>query len=288
MTEGYERETPMTTRHALVLGGGGIAGIAWHVGVLSGLAEAGVDVTGADLIVGTSAGATVAAQLGGERPVGEWYQRQVDPALQSRELPPAGMPVSELWEVMIRLHQEVTDPAERRRRIGAMALATDTVAEPVRRAVVEGRLMGQGWSERGIAVVAVEADTGQRIVFNRRSAVELVDAVAASCAVPGVWPPVTIGDRRYIDGGVHSIANADLASGYETVLVLAPMIDPELEGQLDEVRATGRTVVVSPDDEALAVFGLNPLDPSVRGPAARAGLAQGTAAAAAVSKFWIG
>jgi NTE family protein len=278
----------MTTRHALVLGGGGIAGIAWHTGILSGLAEAGVDVTGADLVIGTSAGATVAAQLGGGRPIGEWYQRQVDPALQGQELPPAGMPVSELWEVMIRLHQEVTDPAERRRRIGAMALATDTVAEPVRRAVVEGRLMGQGWSERDIAVVAVEADTGQRSMFDRHSGVELVDAVAASCAVPGVWPPVTIGGCRYVDGGVFSICNADLAAGHQTVLVLAPMIDPELEGQLDEVQATGRSLVLSPDDESVAAFGLNPLDPSARGPAARAGRAQGAAMAATVSTFWIG
>jgi NTE family protein len=278
----------MTTRHALVLGGGGIAGIAWHTGVLSGLAEAGVDVTGADLIVGTSAGATVAAQLGGGRPVEEWYQRQVDPDLQGAELPPAGMPISELWEVMIRLHQEVADPTERRRRIGVMALATYTVAEPVRRAVVEGRLLGQTWPQRGVAVVAVEAGTGQRTVFDPGSGVELVDAVAASCAVPGVWPPVTIGGRRYIDGGVYSISNADLAAGYDHVLVLAPMIDAELEDQLDEVRATGRAMVLSPDDEALAAFGLNPLDPSVRGPAARAGRAQGAAAAPTVSGFWPG
>jgi NTE family protein len=278
----------MTTTHALVLGGGGIAGIAWHTGVLFGLAEAGVDVTGADLIVGTSAGATVAAQVGGVRPIGEWYQRQVDPALQGRELPPAGMPVSELWEVMIRLHEEVSDPAERRRRIGALALATDTVAEPARRAVVEGRLLGQSWPERHVAVVAVETLSGDRCVFDADSGVELVDAVAASCAVPGVWPPVTIGGRRYTDGGVFSISNADLAAGDPTVLVLAPMIDAELEGQLDQVRATGRTMVLSPDDEALAAFGLNPLDPSVRGPAARAGQAQGVAVAPTVSTFWTG
>jgi NTE family protein len=278
----------MTPRRALVLGGGGVAGIAWHTGVVSGLADAGVDVADADLIVGTSAGATVAAQLGGGGPVGEWYQRQVDPALQGRELAPAGMSVSELWEVMIRLHEEITDPAERRRRIGAMALATATVAEPVRRAVVEERLRGQGWPEPGIAVVAVDAVSGERCVFEADSGVELVDAVAASCAVPGIWPPVTIDGRRYIDGGVYSISNADLAVGYETVLVLAPMTDPELDDQLDEVNAAGRSMVVSPDDDARAAFGLNPLDPSVRGPAARAGHAQGTAVAPAVATFWTG
>ena len=278
----------MTTRHALVLGGGGVAGIAWHTGVLSGLADAGVDVTGADLIVGTSAGATVAAQLGEGRPVDEWYRRQVDPALQGRELAPAGMPISELWEVMIGLHQEVADSAERRRRIGALALATDTVAEPVRRAVVEGRLMEHAWPARSIAVVAVDALSGRRHVFDADSGVELVDAVTASCAVPGIWPPVTIGGRRYIDGGVFSISNADLAAGYATVLVLAPMTDPELDIQLEAVNASGHSMVVSPDEDALTAFGINPLDPAVRGPAARAGHRQGGAVAPAVSSFWHG
>lgn len=278
----------MTSRQALVLGGGGVAGIAWHTGVLSGLADAGVDVTGADLIVGTSAGATVAAQLGEGRPVGEWYRRQVDPALQGRELAPAGMPIAELWEVMIRLHEEVADPGERRRRIGAMALATDTVAEPVRRAVVEGRLLEQAWPGRPIVLVAVDALSGDRCVFDADSGIELVDAVTASCAVPGIWPPVTIGGRRYIDGGVFSISNADLAAGYETVLVLAPMTDPELDTQLEVVNASGRSMVVSPDEDALATFGSNPLDPSVRGPAARAGHTQGGAVALSVSSFWDG
>jgi NTE family protein len=281
-------DSPMTTTHALVLGGGGVAGIAWHTGLLTGLADAGVDVTGADLLVGTSAGATVAAQLGEGRPVGEWYRRQVDPALQGTELAPAGMPVSELWEVMIRLHEEVADPAERRRRIGAMALVTDTVAEPVRRAVVEGRLLGQAWPERPVALATVDALTGDRRVFDAGSGADLVDAVAASCAVPGVWPPVTIGGRRYIDGGVFSISNADLAAGYGTVLVLAPMTDPELKAQVEELNASGRALVVSPDEQSLAAFGPNPLDPSVRGPAARAGHAQGTALAPAVSTFWAG
>jgi NTE family protein len=70
---------------ALVLGGGGVAGIAWMTGLLAGLADAGQDVTGADLLVGTSAGAAVAAQVGSGLSLDALFARQTDPALQARE-----------------------------------------------------------------------------------------------------------------------------------------------------------------------------------------------------------
>jgi NTE family protein len=275
----------MAMEHALVLGGGGIAGIAWHTGMVAGMAAAGVDVTGADLIVGTSAGASVAAQLASGIAVEEWFQRQADPARQGRELRPTGMSVAELWEVMIRVHEETPDPTERRRRIAAMALAADTVPEAVRRQVVAGRLPGVTWDRR-VVIVAVEAQSGDRCEFDAGSGVDLVDAVAASSAVPGVWPPTTIAGRRYIDGGVFSSANADLASGYGTVLVLAPMVDPDLADQVEQVRTRGRVEVVAPDRDALAAFGPDPLDPSIRSTVARAGRAQGAQVAATVAELW--
>jgi NTE family protein len=104
--------------------------------------------------------------------------------------------------------------------------------------------------------------------------------------VPGIWPPVTIEGSRYVDGGVYSLANADLAVGYQRVVVLAPMVDPALAAQLDAVEATGRAVVVSPDDEALAAFGADPLDPAVRAPSARAGRHQAAAAAPSLWEVW--
>jgi NTE family protein len=271
---------------ALVLGGGGLAGIAWHTGMVAAFTGAGFDASTADLVLGTSAGATVAAQVASAVPVDDWYQRQVDPSRQGHELEPPGLSIEELFEVMVRVAEEESDPAERRRRIGALALAADTVAEPVRRAVVAGRLPAGGWPTRPMSVVAVDAHSGERRAFDAASGVDLVDAVAASSAVPGVWPPVTIGSTRYVDGGIYSSCNADLSVGFGRVLILAPMPDPALEDEVVAIQETGRALVVTPDKDSLAAFGVAPLDPAVRAPAALAGFAQGSRSAGDVLEFW--
>ena len=275
----------MTVARALVLGGGGIAGIAWETGVLAGAAEAGLDPAQADFIVGTSAGATVAAQVTSGHPPGYWLERQVDPALQNAEMSPPGMSVAVLWETWARLMEEIADPDELRRRIAAMALAADTVDEPARRAVVAGRLAGDEWPRQHMATVAVDAFSGERHIFDAESGVGLIDAVAASSAVPGVWPPVTIGSTRYVDGGIYSLTNADLAVGFDRVLVVAPIPDPDLDRKIGP-SDRGGTLVVSPDEESLAAFGADPLDPSVMAPSAQAGLAQGRRSAGELVEFW--
>jgi NTE family protein len=274
----------MGQERALVLGGGGLAGIAWQTGVLFGLAEEGADVTGADLVIGTSAGAAVGAQLGSGLPLAELYERQADPARQSDELRPAGTSVDELMAKMVALTEQISDVTELRRQIGELALSADTPTEQARREVISARLPKQDWPAWLLYLVAVEVRTGESIVFDRDSGVELVDAVAASCAVPGVWPPVTIEDARYMDGGVRTLTNVDLAEGYERVLVIAPMIEPTYPDQLAGL--SGRTESLRPDGESLAAFGTDVLDPAVRGPAARAGRAQGKRAAERVTALW--
>jgi NTE family protein len=261
---------------ALVLGGGGIAGIAWHTGVLLGLAEADVDATSADLLVGTSAGSTVAAQLAAGQNLTELFDRQVDPAtLATERTPPVAM--DELLVKFAPIFSEGHDAAERRRLLGALALATDTVAEAERRAVIVARRVGPEWPDRPLAVTAVDTATGNRRVFDRASGVDLVDAVAASCAVPGVWPPVTVGGVRYMDGGTWSLTNLDVAAGYDRVLVLAPIVDPALAREIDALGPSVSVQVVQPDAHSTAAFGADVLDPAIREPSARAGLAQGRA-----------
>src|SRR5205814_2146005 len=172
----------MTTR-ALVLGGGGVAGIAWETGLLVGLAEAGIDVRLADLFVCTSAGSTVAAQMSSGLTMDELFQRQVDPALQAKELS-----VSPNFQQMIvdftRILKEGGESHEILQQVGALALSTPTVTEAERRAVIASRLSVHSWPKRQLKVVTVDAHSGERIVFERESGVELVDAVTASCAVP--------------------------------------------------------------------------------------------------------
>jgi NTE family protein len=126
-------------------------------------------------------------------------------------------------------------------------------------------------------VTAVDARTGEFVVFDAAGEAGLVDSVRASCAVPGVWPPVTIGDRRFIDGGMRSIANADLAAGYQRVVIVAPVTKgaghiTSPHRQAAALTAAGaRVVMVRPDRAALRAIGRNVLDLSRRAAAAAAG-----------------
>jgi NTE family protein len=275
------------TGRALVLGGGGITGIAWEWGILAGLAAAGVDLTDADLVVGTSAGSVVGTQVAAGLDVEQRYQAQL--------APPDGEIAATLGPgLMARYFLTMIGPRAPQRvrvRIGRLALRARTVPESERVAVIEKRLPVHDWPDRDLLITAVDAHTGEFRAFDRATGVPLVQAVAASCAVPGVWPPVTIDGRRYIDGGVRSGSNADLAAGHERVVVLAPLprgFGPitGVEAQVDALRARSRVALVTPDRAALAAFGRNVLDPAKRAAAARAGLAQARSILAEVRQVW--
>ena len=279
----------MTTR-ALVLGGGGVTGIAWETGILAGLADGGTDVTGADLVVGTSAGSTVAAQVTSDVPLADVFDRLVVPPGTAGELkaPAAVASLEHLWKDMVA---STSGPLELRRAIGAMALATDTVPEEARLEVIAGRLPRHTWPGRPVRIVAVDALTGEVRIFDEGGDVTLVDAVAASSSVPGIWPPVTIDGRRYIDGGIRSVLNADLAAGHDVVLILAPIdeplpVGPDVVAGMEALEARARILFVRPDEASTAAFGPDLLDPASREPSARAGRRQGQALAESVRSFW--
>jgi NTE family protein len=183
------------------------------------------------------------------------------------------------------------DRARGRARLGRAALKARTVPEEVRRAAIASRVGTGGWPAARLLVTAVEAETGAFRAFDNDSGVSLIDAVAASCAVPLVWPPMTVGGQRFVDGGVRSVANVDLAQGYERVVVIAPLTAAARRADRPAVQAAAlgpgvRTVVVSPTDAALTAIGRNPLDPARRAPAAQAGFTQAAEVVDRVRAAW--
>ena len=274
------------------------------IGIIASLAEAGLDMTeAADLVIGTSSGATAAAQVRSGIPPAELLTSVLSPPVQpvgqNREQPPS-LPMATVFERMRAIGAAATSAADLRRAMGAFGLESDAILGPAaaeqRRAMVAARLPRLEWPDRPMIVVAVNAHTGELAAFDRDSGVELVDAVTAATALPGMVPTHSINGARYINGGVRSADNADLASGYANVVVLTPFSErsgPLPPGQFEGLRRSpewgndlasqvealrkqgGRVEVITPDADSRAAMGTNQMDPATRIPAALAGFAQG-------------
>lgn len=276
----------------LVLAGGGPAAIAWELGVLRGLADANPGLAdkaiAAGTVIGTSGGSSVAAQITSSTPLDDLYDAQLSADTAEIEVK------IDLTEFMSRFAAAVAgaaDEVDRRRRVGTFALVASTVSESKRRAVIAARLPAADWPKRDLRIPAVDAVTGEIVIFTRDSGVALADAVAASSAVPGIWPPASIGDHRYVDGGVRSSTNADLAAGADQILLItptlanapAPSLGGDLRAELDTL-SNSHVEVVYADQDSWTALG-NPLAADTRAPAARAGRAVGRAAATRVAQL---
>ena len=293
---------------ALVLGGGGPVGIAWESGLLAGFAEKGVDLSSADYIIGTSAGSVVGAQLA----LGATAASLVAPMLassapgtaasaESRQTVPT-MPTPDLSVLITKLQELVSGrrpPEQARAEIGAWALTAQTMmSEEVWVANFARMVPNKAWPNRRYECTAIDTADGSLKVWNKDSGVEIERAVASSCAVPGIFPPVTIQGRRYMDGGMRSPTNADLAKGYDTIVVVAVTAGPRnndmarrfgeiLDNEVKLLRDSGAKVeLVIPDDKSLEAFGLNLMDSSRRADAAKAGVRQGQADAEKIAPAW--
>ncbi|MGH3413836.1 MAG: patatin-like phospholipase family protein [Marmoricola sp.] len=275
-------------RRTLVLGGGGVLGVAWEHGVLEGLRREGVELASADTVIGTSAGSSVGARIT-TADMSAAYDEQLQPP--TAEVAGAWSPVT-----MLRLALLALRPGDRARkwqrfgRAAARAHAPDSGLARDRFAANRARIGDAGWPDRDLRITAVDGGSGEFVVLDRGSGVPLLDAVAASCAVPLVWPPVLLHGRLHVDGGMRSPVNADLAEGAERVVVLAPLTqafsrEHGLEQQLARVGAA-RSSVVTPDEVARRAMGRNPLDPSRRAITAREGLRQGHECAQRVAAAW--
>jgi NTE family protein len=264
-----------TGRRALVLGGGGPVGVAWETGLAAGLKASGVDWAEADLVIGTSAGSLTGAMLmSGEDPVALVDELS---AMFAKGVGDSGVDRIEmanlagLMEMMLGPPVDASGEAARLTEVGRIALSVETVSEDAFVDSIGSTLAGRSWP-KGFACTAVRVDTGEFVVWDEEADVPLERAVASSCSVPGLYPPVTIDGHRYMDGGVRSPLNADLAVGHESVAVVSVMMtqlppgisDPRLEAffarqreGIDAVRAAGAAVeVIEPDAEFLTLSGM--------------------------------
>jgi len=286
------------SRGALVLGGGGSVGIAWELGYLGGLARRSPEVMAAirapdTTYIGTSAGSIVATMLASGRDIAELVQPELDsptvpdPSRQRGSV----MGIARIATAMVLARVGTKTPEEGRRRIGAFAAKATTGPEADWVANIGRRLPEHVWPDRRLLITAVDVDSGEFRAFDRESGVDLVRAVAASCAVPGIFPPVSIDGRRYMDGGMRSIANADLAVGCDPVLILVPVreggpgIGSVSKDEL-QVFAPGASYLVYADGASARAFGRNPLNPTTRAASARAGFRQGSHVDRSVDELW--
>ena len=290
---------------ALVLSGGGSVGIAWQTGIAAGLKRRGVDLTDADFIVGTSAGSAVGAQLALGRDLEEQVTRYGESTERVGGDPTStgsggsGMAerMAKFMEIMMNGADQ--DPEERRRAIGRFALEAEAMPEDQFVGVFR-YLAGEQWPDR-YSCTAVDAESGEFKVWNASEKVELDRAVASSCCVPGLFSPITINGRRYMDGGMRSGANADLAVGYDVVLFVTLMTGdrmpratrgslgcwrrPRLSARSSRTRAPESRPSV-PMPAAPETMGMNLMDASIAPKAALDGVRQGEEIAKAVAGYW--
>jgi NTE family protein len=263
-----------TSKRALVLSGGGFGGAAWMLGLIDALREGGVDLGDADLVVGTSAGARTGAQLA----TGVLSEAVEMNRRGTAAQPQGAATLGEFLAASMEIIGQVGDGQEAARRIANLEpLGPGMVSETERKQGIAAHLPVRAWPQRRLVITAVAADTGERVIFHASSGVGLVDAVTASGALPGIFPLATINGRRYADGGVHSLYNADLAAGNDVVVVVSPMpLNGYLRSKLDAELATlgeATVHVIVADEASLAAIGPNPLTTDT-GRAVAAGAAQ--------------
>ena len=264
--------SPDRFRTALVLGGGGPVGIAWMAGVMVGLRAAGIDPARADRIVGTSAGSVVGAVLAAG---GDLEHLGATRSSGGESFAPDPRRLAEIFS----LRTTPGDAREIRRRMGELALAAEA-GDPDAHVERIARLAGvTEWPAADLRVTTVDIGTGELQVWTRDTAATLPQALAASTSVPGVFPPIPIGESRYFDGGVRSALNADLAAGAQIVVIMEPLAHMFPRTRTDRAHGAETEISIAPDAEAVAVFGIDVFNPAALTPAYEAGLRQSADAA---------
>jgi NTE family protein len=276
--------------------------------LLVGLKRGGADLSDADEVVGTSAGSVVGFTLASGDDLTQAPAR-IGAANEMASGPGADATISpELFESLLSsLASAAADPAAAhnvRAGVGRMALTAQTISEETWLRMFEP-FAGLEWPPP-FRCSAVDTADGSFRLWDHHSGVDVQHAVASSCAVPGIFPPVSIHGRRWMDGGVRDILNADAAAGHQIVVVVSctlleipdwidlPGLDAILastRAQIDGLRDSDAKVeVVVPGPEMLEIsqWGLNLMDFTRAGAAYEAGVRQGEELAGDVAALWAG
>lgn len=255
------------SRSAVVLGGGGLSAVGWSTGVLAALEEhCALQLSEQDVVIGTSAGAAVAAVILQSGSASSEFDSMVRKSRRSPELSPVA-DLEQIFPQVMEIHEAQGSLGDKVNSFMRLSRQVSGIDADTRRSAIAERLHATSWPDHELRITAVGED-GATHVFTQESGANLIDVVTASCAVPGLWPVVTIGGKDFLDGGTFSLTNAELAGPAEDVLVLQPM--PENPGYDAPGRAEvlARATVLQPSDRAREGFGTNPFDPDVRGVAA--------------------
>src|SRR2546422_9108981 len=228
------------TRTALVLSGGALLGVGWELGVLRGMQDGGVDTGGFAKVIGTSAGAMVGAIAASGAPLTavaptEERDRQFAAIVQQ-------MNPDTIGPFFGALMAGGEPDQARRAQLGALARQTQ-IPEDVYIEVARQYMPAMPWPQP-LIITAVDVDDGAFVSWGVAANVSLVRAAAASSAVPGMFPPVTIAGHRYMDGAMRSPTSADLATGSELVIIVAApsrseQSDRQIAAETAEIRAAG-------------------------------------------------
>lgn len=274
---------------AVILGGGGVTGIAWEIGVITALLQEGINLSDADVIIGTSAGSFVGTALASGYDMKKLYDSQF-----IRNESEVNVSVSS--EVMKSWAEAFIYGKDDKKKIGKLfgdisKKYPSKISKEDRQAVVESRLTTTIWPSK-LKVTAVDAETGYLHVFDKDSGASLINAVNASGAVPGLWPMVTFNDRNWIDGGMVSSTNAFLADSYDKVVILSPMpqkygLVSSVKEDAEEMQKRAAVSLIIPNNDSILAIGKNPYDPSRTPFSAQAGFKQGIKEVADIYKTWL-
>ncbi len=292
MTDTFDTAAVAANRRALVLGSGGVAGIAWEIGLLDGLLQRGITLNDADFVVGTSAGSVVGTILQFGK-ISDAVTEQVMP-VEDQPSPSDGFDGTAYMAALAAATEGAQSEQDARARVGVMARSvTEGPPEADRLAMVASQLPSTKWPARRLGITAIDATDGAFHVFDADSGVDLVRAISASCSVPGIWPPTTIDGRPFMDGGMRSATNADVTAGYDRILIVAcnaeppvSALGPTLLQAVDQLQKNGKVLVVTADANSMQAFGTNPLAMSTRAPSAEAGRQQAASISDQIGAFW--